>query len=312
MGKYKLIKILIKHGVLMATRWFLGVIRFRWLVIVSTLFITLATGWGLSFLEMKSDYREFFSKTDPNRASFDRLQDTFSQSDAVLFVIAPADGVVFQREVLQMVEELTTEAWQLPYSLRVDSLSNFQHTSADEEGLLVENLVEDAATIDEANISGIRDIALNEKMLYRRLITDASNVTAVAATINFPGKSNDEFGEVADAAREIAAKYRAKYPDINIYLSGMVMGNTATTEVIEKDGELLVPLMGAIILFALLLLLRSMYATLATMLVILFTLVSALGLMGWIGFSITGPSSAAPIIILTMAVADCVHILLKV
>ncbi|MEH6345240.1 MAG: MMPL family transporter [Bermanella sp.] len=295
----------------MNNRWFINMIRFRWLVVTGALLVAIAAGWGASSLEMKSDYREFFSESDPNRAAFNRIQETYSQSDAVLFVVAPKDGVIFQGSVLQMIEALTNDAWQLPYSLRIDSLTNFQHTSADEEGLLVADLIEDAMSLNSSDIAHKKQIALNEKMLAGRLITDAANVSGVAATINFPGLSNDEFGEVAQAARVLAQEYRLKYPDIDIYLSGMVMGNSATTEVIEQDGQSLMPLMMAIILFTLFLLMRSMLATLATLLIILFTLISAIGLMGWLGYSVTGPSSAAPIIILTMAVADCVHILVS-
>jgi len=295
----------------MVNRWFFNVIHYRWLIILASIFMCIAAGWGAQYLEMKSDYREYFAESDPQRASFNRLQDTYAQSDTVFFVVAPTDEVVFQRDVLQMLEELTDAAWQLPFSLRVDSLTNFQHTTADEEGLVVENLVEDASTLSSDKIEAIKTIALNESLLAGKLITDASNVTGVAITINLPGESNDEFGEVARAARVIADEYRVKYPDIDIYLSGMIMGNNTTTELIEQDAALLVPLMGGIIIVTLLLLLRSVRATLATVMVIVMTLVSTMGLMGWIGFSITGPSSSAPIIIVTIAVADCVHILVS-
>ena len=295
----------------MISRWFFNIIHYRWLVILLSLLICIAAGWGMQFLEMKSDYREFFAESDPQRASFNRLQDTYAQSDTVFFVIEPHDGIVFQNNVLQMIEELTDTAWQLPFSLRVDSLTNFQHTLADEDGLVVENLVEDAAKLQQDELKAIQDIALNENLLYGKLITGAANVTGVAVTINLPGESNDEFGEVARAARVVADEYRAKYPDITIYLSGMIMGNNTTTELIEQDASSLVPLMGLIIVFTLLLLLRSIVATLATVIVILFTLITTLGLMGWIGFSVTGPSSSAPIIIVTIAVADCVHILVS-
>jgi len=295
----------------MVNRWFFNVIHFRWLIILASVLMCIAAGWGAQFLEMKSDYREFFAEDDPQRASFNRLQDTYAQSDTVFFVIAPKDGVVFQTNVLQMIEELTDSAWQLPFSLRVDSLTNFQHTTADEEGLVVENLVENASTLTEAQIAEIQTTALNESLIAGKLITDASNVTGVAVTINLPGESNDEFGEVARAARIIADEYRSNYPEIDLYLSGMIMGNNTTTELIEQDAALLVPLMGLIIILTLLVLLRSVHATVATVIVILMTLISTMGLMGWIGFSITGPSSSAPIIIVTIAVADCVHILVS-
>jgi len=295
----------------MINRWFFNIVHFRWVVILASILLCIGAGWGAQYLEMKSDYREFFAEDDPQRASFNRLQDTYSQSDTVFFVIAPTDGVVFQPNVLQMVESLTDAAWQLPHSLRVDSLTNFQHTTADEEGLVVENLVEDASKLTATDIAKIKTIALQESLIAGKLITDASNVTGVAVTINLPGESNDEFGEVARAARIIADEYRTLYPEIDIYLSGMIMGNNTTTELIEQDATLLVPLMGMIIVLTLLLLLRSIPATLATVTVIIMTLASTMGLMGWLGFSITGPSSSAPIIIVTIAVADCVHILVS-
>lgn len=239
------------------------------------------------------------------------MQNTYAQSDTVFFVIAPKSEQIFQTPVLTMIEALTEESWKLPYSLRVDSITNFQHTTADEEGLVVQNLVEDASRLSQKELREIQSIALSEKLLAGKLITEASNVTGIAVTVNLPGESNDEFGEVADAARVLADRFRAAYPDIEIYLSGMIMGNNTTTELIEQDAGSLIPLMGLIIVLTLLLLLRSVIATLATVIVILISLISALGLMGWIGFSVTGPSSSAPIIIVTIAVADCVHILVS-
>ncbi|KZZ20951.1 hypothetical protein A3749_18450 [Oleiphilus sp. HI0078] len=39
------------------------------------------------------------------------------------------------------------------------------------------------------------------------------------------------------------------------------------------------------------------------------SIVSAMGMFGWLGWTLTGPSTSAPTVIMTMAVADCVHIL---
>ena len=45
-------------------------------------------------------------------------------------------------QVLDAVEFLTLEAWQLPFVLRVDSITNYQHTTATEDDLIVADLVE--------------------------------------------------------------------------------------------------------------------------------------------------------------------------
>jgi len=57
------------------------------------------------------------------------------------------------------------------------------------------------------------------------------------------------------------------------------------------------------------LLLRSVTATFSTVIIIICSILCAMGMFGWLGWTLTGPSTSAPTVILTMAVADCVHIL---
>ena len=57
------------------------------------------------------------------------------------------------------------------------------------------------------------------------------------------------------------------------------------------------------------LLVGGFFGTLVTLFVILFSIVAAMGAGGYIGFPLTAVSSSAPIIILTVAVANCVHVL---
>ena len=60
------------------------------------------------------------------------------------FVLEPRDGGAFDADTLAAVEQLTEAAWQIPYAIRVDSVSNFQHTYAIEDDLIVEDLVSNA------------------------------------------------------------------------------------------------------------------------------------------------------------------------
>jgi predicted RND superfamily exporter protein len=87
--------------------------------------------------------------------------------------------------------------------------------------------------------------------------------------------------------------------------------NNSFPEVMLRDQRTLVPLMFAVVLVTLILMLRSVSATLATFLVIVFSIITGMGLAGWMGIALTPPSSASPTIILTLAVADCVHILVS-
>ena len=228
-----------------------------------------------------------------------------------MFVITPKDGNVFSRETLTAVEELTTEAWQIPYSIRVDSLANYQHTEAEGDDLVVRNLVEEAAQFTDAELSKVRDVAINEPLLRNRLISSKGHVTAVNATIQLPGKNEAaEVPEVVTFARQVAQQFRDKYPSIEIRLSGMVFMNNAFSEASQKDMASLVPLSFAMMVLMLLILLRGIAATIGTVLVIMLSIVAAMGLGGYIGFPLTPPSASSPSIILTVAIANSVHVLI--
>lgn len=103
------------------------VIKYRWLIIVLSFVIVFAAASGGRFLVFKADYRVFFSGDNPQLQAFEKLEKTYSRNDNVLFILTPKNGNVFTRETLKAVETLTEKAWQIPYSTRVDSISNFQH-----------------------------------------------------------------------------------------------------------------------------------------------------------------------------------------
>ena len=147
--------------------------RWRWWGVLAVI------GWvgfaasGARFLGFSNDYRIFFSEENPQLVAFENLQNTYTKSDNVLFVIAPADGKVFTPQTLEAVEWLTEQAWQIPYSIRVDSLTNFQHTYAEQDDLIVEDLVTDAQHLTAEDLDGIRQVALSEPLLVNRLVSPA-------------------------------------------------------------------------------------------------------------------------------------------
>ncbi|MFQ5580034.1 MAG: RND family transporter [Nitrospiria bacterium] len=285
------------------------VIRFRWLIIVSTLGLALAAGSGGRFLGFSTDYRVFFGKDNPQLQAFERLQDTYTKNDNVLFAIAPDDGKVFTRETLSLVEDLTKDAWQIPYSLRVDSITNFQHTWADGDELIVEDLVKNAASLSSFDLDRIKTVALSEPLLLNRNISPSGDVTGVNVTISLPGKSMDEVPEVVAFVREMARKIETEHPEIKVYLSGMVMMNNSFSEASQDDMSTLMPLMYLVLIISLGIMLRSFSGAFAAVMVIGLSALTAIGLAGWSGILFTPPSASAPTIILTLAVADSVHFL---
>ena len=280
-----------------------------WTILVCLVFAVVAAG-GVPKLEFKNDYRVFFGEENPHLIAFESMQKVYSKSDNVSFVVVPKGNTVFTAEHLVALKKLTKESWQVPYSTRVDSVTNFQYSYAEEDDMIVEDLVMNAKNLTSADLAKIEKVALNEPLLVNKIISESGHVSVVNVTVQLPGiNPMVETPEVADSVRAIKDKFLADNPGTEVYLSGMIMMNTSFGEASIDDGSTLIPLMFLVVIIAIGFLLRTITGTFATVLVIIMSIVTTMGLAGWLGFYLTGPSSSAPTMILTLAVADCIHIL---
>lgn len=301
------------------------VVKFRWVFLILALLLVMLAGMGAKNLFFNNDYRIFFNENDPHLQAFETLQDTYTKNDNVLMVIAPKDGIVFTRKTLAAIEDITERAWQTPYSMRVDSLSNYQHSESIKDDMSVGDLYEEAKNLTDADLSRIKAVTLNEPLLIHRLISEEAHVSAINITMELPktimvkGADGKEIEKAADPTKqvtEIVVSVRAlkeyinkTYPDITVYLSGIVMMNNAFGEATIYDMSNLLPLAILLILITVFFLLRSISGTVTTFVVIMFSVATAFGLAGWLGIELSSPVMSAPIIIMTLAVADCVHVL---
>ncbi len=288
-----------------------SVIRYRWLIIFATIGMTMLLGAGGKNLVFTNDYRVFFSEANPQLDAFESMQNTYTKNDNVLIMLEPKDGNVFSPQTLAAVVDLTEQGWQVPYSIRVDSISNFQYTYAEEDDLTVEDLVFEPELMGPEDLEKIRAIALAEPRLVNKLVSPSGHVTGVNITVETPGIDEiAELPEVVVFSRDLIAKMQAKYPDITFYDTGLVMMNNAFPEATQLDFVTLYPIMLAIFIVGLLIFFRSITGTIATIAIIFISVMMAMGTAGWLGIKLTPPSASAPIVILTLAVADCVHILI--
>lgn len=286
------------------------IIKRPWLITTILILFALILAIGAKNLVFKNDYRVYFGPDNPQLLAFEKMQQTFAKSDDILFVIAPKNGNIFTKENIELIQFLTTEAWQLPYSGRVESIANFQRTYAEDDDMIVEDLAGEDLTLDAKTLEKIKTIALSEPLIAGRLVSHQAHAAIVHATFNFPQINQvAEVPKAKNASAELRKLALEKFPNVDIYLTGMVVMNSTFTEVSIADSSTLIPLMFLIVILLVGFLIRTVTGTLVSLLVIILSIIGALGFAGWVGIDLTAPSSSAPTMILTIAVADCVHIL---
>ena len=287
------------------------VIAGRWRVLLLSLVLALGAGFGANRLEFSTNYRVFFSDANPELQAFENLQDTYTKNDNFLFVFEPADEAAFSKQTLAAVERLTEEAWKIPFAIRVDSISNFQHSYAVDDDLIVEDLVKNAQNREADFLEEREAMALAEPLLRDQLLTPDAAVTAINVVLQYPEKDLMEVPQAVNHARELAAMIAAEYPAIDVHLTGVSMLNNAFAETGMSDGATLMPLMFVVIFALTWLIVRSLSATFATLVIIALASLIGMGIAGYFGVKLTPISMSAPIVILTLAVADSIHILLS-
>ncbi|KHD24731.1 RND transporter [Vibrio caribbeanicus] len=290
--------------------WLTMPTRFSWWMLIATMLLVVVATIGGKNLYFRGDYNIFFDGQNAQLRAYDEIQTTFAKSDNLSIVIAPKSGEVFEGETLSLVQQLTKDAWQIPYSSRVDSLANYQHTEALEDDLIVEDLLLEEYELTDARIDKIKRIALSEPVVKHSLISGKGDVTVVNITVQLPQiDETAEAIEVIDSANALIEKYQQQYPNVEFYKAGIVAMNHAFMVAAQDDSATLVPTMLLVILLFLTIMLRSFLSVIATLVVIIASVMATMGLSGWAGMFLSTATVNIPTLVMTLAVADCVHVI---
>ncbi|TDE24192.1 RND family transporter [Vibrio owensii] len=280
-----------------------------WVLLATVLLVVIATIGGKN-LYFRGDYNIFFDGTNKQLLAFDEIQTTFAKTDNLAIVVAPANNDVFTPEILQLIQSLTVDSWQVPYSSRVDSIANYQHTEAFEDDLLVEDLLYEDYELTPERIAKVKSIALSEPVLKSALISEKGDVTVVNITVQLP--EIDKTAEVQEVMSHISVmleRYQEKYPNVEFHKAGIIAMNYAFMTVAQEDSSTLVPTMLLVILVFLTIMLRSFLSVVATLIVIIGSVMATMGLSGWAGMFLSTATVNVPTLVMTLAVADCVHVI---
>lgn len=266
---------------------------------------------GFRHFVLNNDYEVFFDGNDERMTAYEEVRREYSSDDTIFFMVTANGGEVFANDVLEAVAYLSEQAWELPYATRVDSLTTFQHAWSDEDDLLVAPLVGAPGAMTADELTEARQIALSEPMLRNRLVRDGSPVTGVNVTVNVPDDVPRISVSITRAAEALMSDAMAQFPGVSIRLTGLVPLNNAFLVTAINDMTRLVPLMLLTILITMAFLLKS-FALMGVVLIIVSSAsLSAVGILSWLGYEVAGPITVLPLIVLTLAVADCIHILVN-
>ncbi len=287
------------------------IVKRKWITLLLGILFTILWVMGLSGLSINPDNRIFFSKDNPQLVALETLERTYSRDDNVYMVLAPKSGDIFSPHSLEATRELTERLWKTPFSSRVDSITNFQWIRADGDDVTISDLVE-KGNISSSIAENARKIALNEPLIKNLLVNSESSVAGINVNIIMPEDPIASGGatiEIMKFIRYEQKRFAEKWPDIDLYVSGGVPLTLAFTEVSMKDISTLLPITLLVIFIIAGVALRSITAAFLTAFIAIISALGMMGASGYMGVIINAVTSNAPLMLLILTIAHCVHII---
>jgi predicted RND superfamily exporter protein len=320
--------------------WSEVVVRRPLLVLMAVLGVTGALLPQLRNIWMDFSIESYLARTDPSLVAYDAFREQFG-SDTTAIIVVETDNV-FTLEHLSRFKSLHGELEEgVPHLHQLTSLVNVRYVHGDGDELVVEDL-EKRWPLTETEIPAFRKLVLEHPLYVGTLISEDSKYAAIIAEAeNYSSKARFSLGKgyprdaigavginrsqsTGPVGREVylepeeeeafvvkiselAAEFDEE--DFNVY----VAGTPVTTYRLTTDmGREIMIFMGlGIVLIALFLglLFRRISGIVLPVLVVQLSVLTTMALMPLLGYPFTSNTQVLPTFLLTVGVADAVHIL---
>ncbi|MFT6732742.1 MAG: putative RND superfamily exporter protein [Polaribacter sp.] len=279
------------------------------IILIITLFLVTGFAIGLKNLSISNDFRVYLSEDNPQLQAFDSFESNYVKSDSATFVITAKEGDLFNKTALTLIHELTERSWLVQSAYRVSSLSNYQYSQSKDDDITTAYFIEDPEDLTNDKVKELRSIAFKEKRLVHSLLTKDGKLSVIIINLHLDKQNANASISVTEEMELVRDEFRVKYPNIQIDNGGSTAFNTTLARAVESDLSRLMPLSYLIIFVGLFIFLRSVMGASAIFVLITSCLLCTFGFFGWVAPVLTPIAGFAPSILLSIMVADSVHVL---
>ena len=278
--------------------------------IIVSLIATISVGSGVLSFMIDDDMMKLLPADLDSKIAWDEIQDEFGSTELIYIAFGEKGKSVFNSKTFADMWDLSKTLESTDQIEEVFSLVNTNRIDNVDDFMEVDDL-QTKRDLTQAEIDDIQNYLLKNPSLKKRFISENDEYFVITAQ-PYSNEQFDVFSKiVVDKSDEILDGYEIHYGG-NAYISGIMPG------LIRDDAFSLMRFGMLIMIFTLLLNLRSIAGVAMVLMVIILSLFSMIGAMGWIyyftgsnKFLFTLANTSMPIILLTIANSDGVHIVSK-
>lgn len=284
-------------------RFYSFLIRFRWVLIIVVIIITLFLGYQIKNLKINPDLISYLPKSDPAVKLAEYIGDEFGGNFLAISALEVED--VFTKETIEKINDLTNKLKLLNGVEFVISLTDVIDIKKSEDGIEIGKLIDEYnLPTNQDELRKLKVYTLSKKRYRNRIVSSDGKTTLIIVSIS---KEADR-RKVTKEVREIISKSEIKG---NVYFGGLPFQLLEIGEFIIKDLKLLTPLVGLVIVTTLYLNFLTLRGVILPLISVLISTLWTLGLMSLFNAPLTIISDAIPVLLLAIGSAYSIHMVSK-
>ncbi len=275
------------------------------IVLWASLLLILISGFGVTNVTKNPSVDAFVNSASPTVKARDLAADIFGVEDpAIIAVVHPRGETLFTPQHLTAFQQLNERVQGVSgvQSDKVRSLATEFFITSEEGELIVDPVIPDgdiSLSMAGQALENARLMPMFEQLLYSK---DGSALLIVAPVLD-PDDSEPTLVELKALQEEFSNS------DREIHIAGVAAMNAQMARSISRDTKVFVPGCIFVVLSIVFIAVRRLSGMIGPVLVVAGACATAVGLMGWAGKDYYLVTTVLPVLVVSIAVADSLHIL---
>jgi predicted RND superfamily exporter protein len=280
-----------------------AIVSRRWLTSIIGFAPVLLFAIGMAWLERDPSVDAFVSHDHPAWQAREMARETFGLEDPAIVVFAQEPGVsAFNADTLEALDRFTDEVAYVegvePGVISIGSERAILATAAGD--------LEAPEIIDPYQIDPQSSLELYRQMpaLSQTLVAKNEDALLAIVPVTDPNRAEEVVAAMGELARELAPQ------GVSVHQSGVATMNSRLAQHIARDTVIFLPAAFLTIAVFLLLALRRVQAVIGPFVVVIGAALSSVGAIGLVGSKYYLITTALPVVVMAIAVADSIHLTL--
>jgi hydrophobe/amphiphile efflux-3 (HAE3) family protein len=277
------------------------IVRFRWIIIVGFIAITIVFARQIPRAEIESDMKSMIPPHWESRINIDKIDEIFGGTDMLMVLVKTED--VLQSDTLKRVKKISQQMIRTKGVDKVWSLFELKNIKTEGGAMIVDPAVKRIPQTEE-EIEILREEITGNDMVYGSVISKDFKITAVIGLIQ---------SDIPDRiiVPEIRKLIQANPGKEEIVLGGLPNTRFEVGKNIQGDLRRLLPLGLLIMLVFLFFCFRQIRGVILPFFVVILAILFAMGLIPLLGWKIHVITVLLPIMLIAIANDYGIHLIAK-